>query len=180
MAKFRSRARLVEILGEHLIKDNTVGLLELVKNAYDADATTVEILLENLDYPRKTIVTVKDNGDGMTLDTVEGPWLEPAHGGKEIQKEKEARSRLGRLPLGEKGIGRLAAHKLGKYLTLVTRHRKSSNEVVLEIDWTPFESHSAYLDEIILKPKEREPELFTESSHGTCLIMRDARERLSV
>ena len=177
MATFRSRARLVEILGEHLIKDNTVGLLELVKNAYDADATTVEISLENLDYPRKTIVTVKDNGDGMTLNTVEGPWLEPAHGGKEIQKEKEARSSLGRLPLGEKGIGRFAAHKLGKHLTLVTRHRKSSKEVVLEIDWTPFESHDAYLDEIILKPKEREPELFTESSHGTCLLMRNARER---
>jgi signal transduction histidine kinase len=177
MATFRSKARLVEILGEHLIKDNTVGLLELVKNAYDADATTVEISLENLDYPRKTIITVRDNGDGMTLATVEGPWLEPAHGGKEIQKENQTRSRRGRLPLGEKGVGRFAAHKLGKYLTLVTRHSKSDNEVVLEIDWTPFESHDTYLEEIVLDPKERKPEIFTGSSHGTCLIMRDARER---
>lgn len=177
MATFRSRARLVEILGEHLIKDNTVGLLELVKNAYDADATVVEISLENLDYPRKTVVTVKDNGDGMMLGTVEGPWLEPAHGGKEIQKENEQPSPLGRLPLGEKGIGRFAAHKLGKHLTLVTRHRKSLKEVVLEIDWTPFESYDAYLDEIILKPRERDPEIFAGSTHGTCLVMRDARER---
>jgi signal transduction histidine kinase len=177
MATFRSKARLVEILGEHLIKDNTVGLLELVKNAYDADATAVEISLENLDFPRKTIITVKDNGDGMTLDTVEGPWLEPAHGGKELQKENEVRSHLGRLPLGEKGIGRFASHKLGKHLTLITRHRKSQKEVVLEIDWKPFESHDTYLEDIILKPIERQPELFTDSSHGTCLIMRDARER---
>jgi hypothetical protein len=177
MATFRSKARLVEILGEHLIKDNTVGLLELVKNAYDADATTVEISLENLDYPPKTIIMVRDNGDGMTLATVEGPWLEPAHGGKEIQKENQTRSRRGRLPLGEKGVGRFAAHKLGKYLTLVTRHSKSDKEVVLEIDWTPFESHDAYLEEIVLEPKERKPEIFSGSSHGTCLIMRDARER---
>jgi hypothetical protein len=177
MARFRSKARLVEILGEHLIKDNTVGLLELVKNAYDADATQVDIRLDSLDHPRKTTITVRDNGEGMTLATVEGAWLEPATGTKEVQKEQAIRSRLGRLPLGEKGVGRFAAHKLGKHLTLVTRHSESQKEVVLEIDWTPFESHEAYLEEIELEPKERKPEVFTGSSHGTCLIMRDARER---
>lgn len=177
MARFRSKARLVEILGEHLIKDNTVGLLELVKNAYDADAEQVEIWLENLESPRKTTITVRDNGDGMTLATVEGPWLEPANGAKEVQKEKQIRSVLGRLPLGEKGIGRFAAHKLGRHLTLVTRHRKSAKEVVLEIDWTPFESHDTYLEDIVLEAKERKPQVFTGSSHGTCLIMREARER---
>src|SRR5690242_12274939 len=121
MAKFRPKSRLVEILGEHLIKDNTVGLLELVKNAYDADDTNVEILLSNLGSPTETVVMVTDNGDGMTLETVIGPWLEPAHGGKEIQKNNAILSKLGRLPLGEKGVGRFAAHKLGRQLLLVTR-----------------------------------------------------------
>lgn len=177
MARFRSKARLVEILGEHLIKDNTVGLLELVKNAYDADAKQVEIRLENLASPQKTTVTVRDNGDGMTLETVEGPWLEPANGAKEVQKEMQIRSALGRLPLGEKGVGRFAAHKLGRQLTLVTRHKKSAKEVVLEIDWTPFESHDTYLEDIVLEAKERKPQVFTGSAHGTCLTMRHARER---
>ena len=40
---FRPRARLVSVLGEHLISDQAVGLVELVKNAYDADATEVEV-----------------------------------------------------------------------------------------------------------------------------------------
>lgn len=177
MATFRSKARLVEILGEHLIKDNTVGLLELVKNAYDADATEVEIRLEHLKRTESTCVTVRDNGDGMTLATVEGAWLEPAIGAKEILKEKLVRSKRGRLPLGEKGVGRFAAHKLGKHLTLVTRHVSSPKEVVLEIDWTPFESHDAYLEDIQLDPKERAPKVFTGSSHGTCLVMREAREQ---
>jgi signal transduction histidine kinase len=177
MATFRSKARLVEILGEHLIKDNTVGLLELVKNAYDADATEVEIHLEKLKKQEQTCITVQDNGEGMTLATVGGAWLEPANGAKEILKEKAIRSKRGRLPLGEKGVGRFAAHKLGKHLTLVTRHVNSDKEVVLEIDWRPFESHDAYLEDIILNPKECVPQVFTGSKHGTCLIMRQAREQ---
>lgn len=177
MATFRPKARLVEILGEHLIKDNTVGLLELVKNAYDADATVVEISLEDLDQPRKTTIMVKDNGDGMTLETVQGPWLEPAHGGKEILKENQTRSRLGRLPLGEKGVGRFAAHKLGKSLALITRHVTSDKEITLRIDWASFESHDAYLEDIVVEAQERDPKTFRGSAHGTCLIMQGARER---
>ncbi len=177
MATFRARSRLVEILGKHLIKDNTVGLLELVKNAYDADATEVEVTLTNLAAPDRSLITVSDNGDGMTYETVTGPWLEPAHGGKEQQKDRAEKSKLGRLPLGEKGIGRFAAHKLGKGLTLITRHITSANEVVLEIDWTSFESHDAYLEEIELHPTERQPEVFKDDRHGTVLLMRHSRER---
>lgn len=177
MAVFQPKARLVEILGKHLIKDNTVGLLELVKNAYDADATEVEISLHDLHDPEKTTITIRDNGSGMSLDTVNGAWLEPAHGGKEAQKEKAIKSPLGRLPLGEKGVGRFAAHKLGRYLSLVSRHESSPKEVVLDIDWKPFENRDAYLADIHLHPKERAPKTFPGKSHGTCLVMRHAREK---
>src|ERR1700675_4725037 len=176
VATFRAKSRLVEILGKHLIKDNTVGLLELVKNAYDADATLVEVSLQNLDNPDRTVISVSDNGEGMTFDTVIGPWLEPAHAGKEEQKARAEKSKRGRLPLGEKGIGRFAAHKLGKELVLITRYAGSDSEVVLEIDWTPFESHDAYLEDIQLHPETRKPTRFKDR-HGTTLIMRHARER---
>lgn len=177
MATFRPKSRLVEILGKHLIKDNTVGLLELVKNAYDADATKVEVSLEHLESAEGTVITVADNGDGMTFATVTGPWLEPAHGGKEQQKERAEKSKRGRLPLGEKGIGRFAAHKLGRRLTLVTRHLTSEKEVLLDIDWSAFESQDAYLEDIHLHPVERTPTVFGDDGNGTLLIMRQARER---
>ena len=53
VAAFQPRARLVSILGEHLISDHVVGLLELVKNGYDADASHVRVELQGLDlHPR--------------------------------------------------------------------------------------------------------------------------------
>src|SRR6266850_16411 len=101
---FRPRARLVSVLGEHLISDQAVGLIELVKNAYDADATEVEIQLLSLANPVTTKVLVRDNGVGMSLADVEGKWLSPAVDHKERDKRENRRTRLGRLPIGEKGV----------------------------------------------------------------------------
>jgi DNA mismatch repair ATPase MutL len=45
---FRPKARLIKILGKQLIKDATVGIIELIKNSYDADATTVELIFDSI------------------------------------------------------------------------------------------------------------------------------------
>jgi len=79
--------------------------------------------------------------------------------------------------LGSFGWAGLSSRAAEVVTNLVTRHSSSPKEVVLEIDWKPFESHQAYLEDIILEPRERVPEVFTGSNHGTRLIMRDARER---
>ena len=65
---FRPRARLVSVLGEQLIRDATVGLLELVKNGYDADANQVSVSLLNLADSEQTIILVEDDGVGMDLE----------------------------------------------------------------------------------------------------------------
>src|SRR5947209_2148227 len=109
---FRPRARLVSVLGEHLISDQAVGLIELVKNAYDADATEVSVSLETLWSPETTRIVVEDNGTGMSLDDVETRWLSPAVDYKERDKLRQNRTLMGRLPLGEKGVGRFAVHKI--------------------------------------------------------------------
>lgn len=102
-AAFRPRARLVSILGEHLISDQAVGLVELVKNAYDADVTEVEVELLDLGRPENTTVAISDNGCGMTMDDVRTKWLSPAVDHKERDKRENRRTPLGRLPIGEKG-----------------------------------------------------------------------------
>src|SRR5712691_331163 len=119
--RIRPRARMVKIIGEDLIRDNTVGLMELVKNGYDADARIVRVELHHLQTPQETVIIVEDDGIGMTEEAICGPWFEPAHGGKEHQKETGTRTPLGRLPLGEKGVGRFAAQRLGHKLELVSR-----------------------------------------------------------
>jgi signal transduction histidine kinase len=178
---FRPRARLVSVLGEQLIRDATVGLLELVKNGYDADANHVTVRLLNLADPEDTIVAVEDDGYGMDLDTVLYKWLEPATGHKEEAKKRNERTPKGRLPLGEKGVGRFAAHKIGRQLTLISRSRNENGElanveVVVQIDWDRFEDPEAYLSDIAVDYQERTPEHFLNHS-GTYMEMRRARSR---
>jgi anti-sigma regulatory factor (Ser/Thr protein kinase) len=75
---FRPRARLVSILGEHLISDHAVGLIELVKNSYDADATEVIVEIVDTGDTEKTCITIRDNGCGMNLEDIRLKWLSPA------------------------------------------------------------------------------------------------------
>lgn len=176
---FRPRARLVSVLGDQLIRDATVGLLELVKNGYDAAADHVTVKLLNLADSKTTTIIVEDDGDGMDLDTVLYKWLEPATGHKEEDKKDNKRNRKGRLPLGEKGVGRFAAHKLGKELTLISRARNeqgkiNDTEVVVNINWEDFEKPDKYLHEIGVTYEERIPEHFLTGS-GTYMEMRQAR-----
>jgi signal transduction histidine kinase len=162
------------VLGEHLISDQAVGLIELVKNAYDADATEVEVQLLGLGDPETTTVIVRDNGVGMTLVDVESKWLSPAVDHKERDKRENRRTRLGRLPIGEKGVGRFAVHQIGKTLELTTR-AAGSPEVVLPIEWDRFESGDAYLDSMAVTLEEREPGVFSGDATGTLIRMQGAR-----
>jgi anti-sigma regulatory factor (Ser/Thr protein kinase) len=105
----RARARLINLIGEELISDEAVAVVELVKNAYDADATKVEVRFEGSDPDHPSRLVVEDNGIGMDLQTVLGAWLEPGT----ILKKRNTRSPGGRLFQGAKGIGRFAAARLG-------------------------------------------------------------------
>src|SRR5260370_39280579 len=84
---FRPQARLLSLLGEQMISDQAVGLIELVKNAYDADATWIEIELLGLASPETTRVVIRDNGFGMTREDIMQKWLSPAVNHKERQKK---------------------------------------------------------------------------------------------
>ncbi len=170
----RPVARMAQILGQHLIRDNIVGVLELVKNGYDADAENVVVDLRHLKDPARTEIMVLDNGTGMDEDTIRGPWSEPAHGGKQNDKNIQKRSGKGRLPLGEKGVGRFATQKLGRILEMVTRPKGSRFEFLVTIDWDDFDNSDAYLDQIRFPLERRIPEVFAGDAHGTRLLMRNS------
>jgi hypothetical protein len=165
---FRPRARLVSVLGEHLISDPAVGLIELVKNAYDADATEVTIELASPKDPENASVIVSDDGSGMTLDDLESKWLSPAVDHKERGKQRGQRTSRGRLPIGEKGVGRFAVHHLGRQLSLVTRSA-GHDEIVLGIEWDRFDASDTFLDGLTLQAVERAPKTFTGDATGTRL-----------
>lgn len=152
-----------------------MALLELVKNAYDADARRVTIAFRDLTAADGGSIEIRDDGHGMDLDTVLGVWLEPATRFKRGGQAK-ARTARGRFPLGEKGVGRFAADKLGTDLELVTRARGSAAEVVLSVGWHRFEA-DVYLDQIKNDWELREPQTFRARRHGTAIHIRGLRAR---
>ncbi|GAA1608993.1 MULTISPECIES: ATP-binding protein [Leucobacter] len=169
--RFRPRARLLQLLGDQLIGSPRLAIFELVKNAYDADATRAEVTMSHLDTPDATIEVV-DDGDGMSYDTLRNIWLVPGHDHKAKDRAKGTRTTRGRLPLGEKGVGRFAVHKLGRAVEVVTR-QADGPELVLKIDWEEI-ANSEFLDEARVEIVEREPALFI-GKQGTSVAVTGLR-----
>lgn len=141
---FRPRARIMKTLGEELISSDSVAIIELVKNAYDADASEVLIKFIGPLVIGHGAIQVYDNGCGMSLSTVQNAWMQPATDSKLSKKT----SRSGRRMLGEKGIGRFAASRLSSMLELVSKRDSEEKETLAIFDWTQFDDEQKFLDEV--------------------------------
>ncbi|MFZ5616471.1 MAG: sensor histidine kinase [Pseudomonadota bacterium] len=133
---FTIESRILRELGERLVKQPEVALLELVKNSYDADATTCSI-----EHDDEALV-VSDNGAGMTIDQFVDGWMRIGTSAKEnINLSKKYR----RLITGEKGIGRFAVRFLGRTLSVESiaddPKRRRRTKLIAEFDWTEFDKN---------------------------------------
>jgi len=135
-ARIRFSADILRRLGEELNPHPDKGIVELAKNAYDADATRCRIELLGTDRAGGVIV-VTDDGDGMTPAEIERGWLVLGSSSKDAAR----RTRLGRIPAGSKGLGRLAALRMGSSALLTTGPRtQPGDEYRLLIDWSAFDA----------------------------------------
>ncbi len=176
-ARFKPRARLLIQLGDQLIKNESIALVELVKNSYDADASEVNIYMENVDSPEKGIIIIEDDGYGMTVDVVENVWLEP---GSDFKSKKisqlEVSPKFARLPIGEKGIGRFGVHKLGSTIEMTTK-AKGFKEVFVKINWLEFDNYK-YLEDVPITIIERDNAiLFKNGKTGTNIVISDLNKK---
>lgn len=144
--------RVVFQLGESLVTDPVQALLELVKNSYDADATLVSIEVDT--HAKKSglqgRIIVGDNGIGMSEQTIRDGWLTISVSPKVAMKESDqTTARHHRVPLGDKGVGRLGTQRLGHRLTIRTfedldaggkRSRKPVPGLELVMDWRAYEA----------------------------------------
>lgn len=122
-------------LGEELSPNPEQGLIELVKNSYDADADFCEVELEHVLVPGG-MIRLKDNGDGMTADDILGGFLLLG----QSRKKRDRVTNRGRLPVGDKGLGRLAALRLGQRVLVRSRSKTEPKiEHRLEINWQDFD-----------------------------------------
>lgn len=153
---FRPRARIIKTIGEELISNDNVAVIELVKNSYDAGSPIVEITFdgtvkERLEGKkvkkyidrRNASILIFDEGKGMDFNTIQTAWMEPA---TNFKKKKENESTTRKFT-GEKGIGRFASAKLASRLELITR-QKDGEEIIVHFNWDDFSNEENYLENI--------------------------------
>lgn len=179
---FRASGNVIRLLGEQLVSSKFIALLELVKNAYDADASEVSLSFELQQHPvlRKKVpsLVIRDNGHGMTITDIRSKWLILGTS----NKEKKKVSPSGRRMLGAKGIGRFSIQKLGNFSKILTvpdtavLRRKESEKQTVEylINWDEVINPSGTIEEYEIGLKIRNASKRTKSFSE--LIVYDLRE----
>src|SRR5690242_11321770 len=113
-AHIKFSTQIIKRLGEELNPSVDQSILELVKNSFDADAKSCTVTLTNITKPGGTI-EIWDDGDGMDAEGIKNGWLVLGQSSKSI----DTRSRtLRRITAGSKGLGRLAALRMGQICAL--------------------------------------------------------------
>jgi signal transduction histidine kinase len=179
--QFRIDPLVVFKLGEELISGETQALLELIKNAYDADASFARVAIHTSGTPKGLLIEpdeknqgwieVTDDGIGMTPETIRDGWLLIAKSGKREFKEAGMVTEKNRTPLGDKGLGRLGTQRLGWALQIATKTPDSDKERVLAFSWEDFLT-AATLDQVAIKSTMRP----TERQQGTVLTITQLQE----
>lgn len=134
---FKISSGLKNLIGSELITDNFVAVFELVKNSFDAKASEVKIIFENI-YSENAKIIIQDNGKGMDYDDLINKWLFVAYSAKRDGTEDS--NKQINYYAGAKGVGRFSCDRLGRYLNLVTIKDKPNAQIEnLYVDWKKFE-----------------------------------------
>lgn len=178
-------ARLIMQLGEQLIEDELVALLELIKNAYDADANNVDVVIDTdtVTPYGKGRIEIKDDGNGMIPSIVRNSFLRLSTSFKE---EEKSSIYYHRRVLGKKGIGRLSFQRLGNYITVETvpnierfeetdllkeedvEFIKEYSKINIDIDWSEFPIDMDFSDIMATVKYEKD----VVASYGTKIVIK--------
>ena len=166
---FSITPRIIAHLGEDLIKNESIALLELVKNSYDACATNC-IIDFNTNNEQLESLTITDDGVGMNLNIIKNVWLVI---GTDFKHKRLEPNCCGRFPLGEKGIGRLGIHKLGNKITLISKTIEDK-EVCLSINWSTL-NQAQKIDDFIEIDENDIPVYFKNGKTGTRICIKSLK-----
>lgn len=165
--RFSVDAGIINRLGKELVGKHETAVSELIKNAFDADATEVNLVYENA-WNIGGVLTIEDNGCGMTKDQLINGFMRLSSSDK---IHNPISDRYKRTRAGRKGIGRFATQRLGSRLTILTHTSKEEYSIKISINWDDFETDKDLLsisNNIEIVPKTRK--------EGTTLIIENLRD----
>lgn len=158
---FKTNARHIGQLGRELVTDFVTALVELIKNAYDADAECAKIIIEDTKSINGKII-IADCGMGMTIDDFDNKWMVIGTS----NKLSEPYTPKGRKKAGKKGIGRFSVERLAERVTIYSFPEKNTPFWV-HIDWNRFEeldiSSIKQRIDILVRRKDREAAKYISS-----------------
>lgn len=164
----KAKSHILSLLGNELIGSDSLAIFELVKNAYDADAENIKINFIDLNTPNQKII-IEDDGHGMTSEVIQDVWLTIGTDFKRGRNRKES-PKFKRVSFGNKGVGRLAVHKLAKVITLETQTQGDMFSNRLTIDWKTLIESKEYIQELEVDIEYVGETLF-EKGQGTRIIL---------
>jgi signal transduction histidine kinase len=165
--RFTADASLISRLGEQLVARQETAVSELVKNAYDADATYARLIFGGTDRVGGRLL-MRDDGVGMSREELIDGFMRLA---ARIKIHNPQSRLFDRQRAGRKGIGRFAAQRLGKVLTLVTQTKGAEKALEVKIDWRDFEAEGN-----LFRIANQIREVNKERPQGTTLIIDVLRE----
>ncbi len=150
ISHFRTNVLLKSIIGKDLINDDSIAVIELVKNSIDAKSPKIFVEFRNLkskndnfihvgndkDLSGTSKIIISDSGKGMDWEDIDNKWLNIAYSEKRGMQEED-----GQFSAGSKGVGRFSCDRLGEYLDLYSRKRNNPIQHVY-IRWSDFEGEN--------------------------------------
>ncbi|OLP76561.1 Sensor histidine kinase YycG [Symbiodinium microadriaticum] len=122
------------------------------------EAETLDALLQALEeIDALNSITISDTGSGMSLTDLDTVFLVIGTSSRKSEIDAAIAGGKSRAPfLGEKGIGRLSAMRLGDRLSVRTTQTNDKNFNLIDIDWSKFDDASKMIEDIDIKPRRGE------------------------
>ena len=161
-------------LGLNLYSNVPAALAELIANAWDADASRVDVSVKEQSDGKQ--IVIKDDGCGMDDADLREKFLTVGYQ-RRIKEGGDQTASKGRPVMGRKGIGKLSVLSIARKVQVFTK-KKNTDPLAIELDvekiQEAIENKRKYHPPVIDVPKA-----INLGPSGTAIILRDLKKRVN-
>lgn len=167
---FKIDLNVLNHLGLGLYSSTPAVLTEIIANAYDAEATEVDIVIDK----QKNTISIRDNGHGMSSEDLQEKFLNVGYARR---NHSDFSSNDKRRVMGRKGIGKLAMFSLAKIVDISTK-KLDGSAVAVSVNVEQLKATISLKQEYKLQPTE--PSNYLDGSNGTVIDLSDLNTNISL